>query len=307
VILGLLCAVIASVCYGAASVLQATGARRTATAQNLDPRLFVRLLGQLPYVLGLSLDLIGFVVSVVALQLKQPLFVVQAIVAGNVGVTAAIVAFLGTRLTRNEWMSIGALVLGLVLLALSAGPEKDVVLAEKWFWVMLAAAVPVAVLGAIGLRLKSSGAAVVLGSSAGLGFAITAVASRTLVFPDPWWKVIYSPAVWAIAAGGVIAMLVFGLALQRVPVTTVMAFVVITETLVPSAIGLAVLGDTIRTGFVPSAVAGLVLALLGAALLARFGEVHLDPAPEMAPGPGGAGSGGGRDSGDDAAQIETGR
>ncbi len=278
-ILGLLCAVIASVCYGSASVLQATGARRMATAQNLDPRLLVRLLGQLPYLLGLSLDLVGFVASVVALQLKQPLFLVQAIVAGNVGVTAAIVAFMGTRLKRNEWLSITALALGLVLLALSAGPEQDVVLAQKWFWVMLAAAVPVGILGAIGLRLAGTGAAVLLGTSAGLGFAITAVASRTLVIPDPWWKLVEAPAVWAIAAGGVIAMLVFSLALQRVPVTTVMAFVVITETLVPSGIGLAFLGDTIRSGFVPTAVAGLVLALLGAALLARFGEVDLGPEP----------------------------
>jgi drug/metabolite transporter (DMT)-like permease len=296
VILGLVCAVVASVCYGSASVLQATGARRMATAQNLDPRLLVRLLGQLPYLLGLSLDLVGFAASVVALQLKQPLFVVQAIVAGNVGVTAAIVAFMGTRLKRNEWLAITALALGLVLLALSAGPEKDVVLQNKWFWVMLAAAIPVGVLGAVGLRLRGSGAAVVLGSSAGLGFAITAVASRTLVIPHPWWHLVHSPAVWAIAAGGVIAMLVFSLALQRVPVTTVMAFVVITETVIPAGIGLAFLGDTIRRGFVPAAVAGLVLALLGAALLARFGEVDLGPSRE---------SEAGRDRGDDTAQIES--
>lgn len=284
-ILGLLVAVAAAVCYGGASVLQAIGARRTATVQNLDPRLLIRLLGQLPYLLGLSLDLIGFAASVVALQLKQPLFLVQAIVAGNVGVVAVIVAFTGTRLKRNEWLSIGALVLGLVLLALAAGPEKDLVLAGKWFWVMLAAAVPVGVLGAIGLRRTGSGAAVVLGSSAGLGFAITAVAARALVFPDPWWKVIYSPAVWAIVAGGGIAMLVFSLALQRVPVTTVMAFVVITETLVPAAIGLAFLGDTVRSGFVPAASAGLVLAVVGAALLARFGEVDLDPPADVLPEP----------------------
>ncbi|SDO30763.1 hypothetical protein SAMN04515671_0505 [Nakamurella panacisegetis] len=293
-IFGLLCAVLASVCYGSASVLQAVGARRTTTSANLDPRLFIRLLGQLPYVIGIGLDVIGFVVSVVALQLHQPLFVVQAIVAGNVGVTAAIVAFMGTPLRRAEWLAISGLGLGLVLLALSAGAEKDVVLATVWYWVMLAAAVPVGLIGAVGLRLTGAPAAVLLGTAAGLGFGITAIASRSLVVPDQWWRLIYSPALWAIAAGGGIAMLIFGLALQRVPVTTVMAFVVITETIVPSAIGVAWLGDTFRSGFVAVALIGLTLALLGAALLARFGEVDLEKISV----------GAGRDGGDDPRQIE---
>ncbi|MET3808574.1 hypothetical protein ABIB25_005603 [Nakamurella sp. UYEF19] len=283
-ILGLICAIVASLCYGSASVLQAKGAMATATSDNLDPRLLVRLLGQLPYLIGLGLDLLGFVISVVALQLGQPLFVVQAIVAGNVGVTAGLVAAMGTRLKRTEWSAIGALGVGLVLLAVSAGPEKAVVLATGWYWLMLAAAIPVGILGAIGLRLRGSGAAVVLGSAAGLGFAITAIAARTLVIPHPWWHLILLPATWAIAAGGGLAMLVFGLALQRVPVTTVMAFIVIVETIVPSVIGLAFLGDTIRSGFVLVATSGLVLALLGAALLARFGEVDFAPAEEEGAG-----------------------
>lgn len=277
-ILGLICAIVASICYGGASVLQAKGAMATATSHNLDPRLLVRLLGQLPYLIGIALDLLGFVIAVIALQLGQPLFVVQAIVAGNVGVTAGLVAAMGTRLRRTEWSAIGALAVGLVLLAVSAGPETDVVLATGWYWVMVAAAIPVAILGAIGLRLGGTGAAVALGSSAGLGFAVTAIASRTLVIPDPWWHLVLLPATWAIAAGGGVAMLVLGLALQRVPVTTVMAFIVIVETVLPSAIGLAFLGDTIRSGFVAMATAGLVLALTGAALLARFGEVDIAPA-----------------------------
>ncbi len=278
-VIGLLCAVFASLCYGTASVLQAVSAKRTATTEGLDPRLLIRMFGQLPYVLGVSLDGIGFVASVVALQLDQPLFVVQAIVAGSVGVTAAIAAAMGTRLGPGEWLALAALGLGLVLLALSAGVENDVRLGDVWFWAMLAAAVPVALLGVLGLRLEGAGAAVLLGVGAGLGFAITAVASRTLRIPDPWWKLVASPATWAIAAGGLLGMLLFAMALQRVAVTTVTAVVLGTETVVPSIIGLAFLGDTIRPGFAPVAVIGLLLALAGAGLLARFGEVELPAEP----------------------------
>ena len=286
-LIGLLCAVFASLCYGGASVLQAVSAKRTASTEGLDPRLLIRMFGQLPYLLGISLDGVGFAASVVALQLNQPLFVVQAIVAGSVGVTAAISAVMGTRLGRIEWSALAALGAGLVLLALSAGVENDIRLGNKWYWVMLAATIPVALLGAAGSRLDGSGAAVLLGTGAGLAFAITAIAARTLVIPAPWWHLLASPATWAIAAGGLLGMLLFATALQRSAVTTVTALVLGTETVVPSIIGLAFLGDTIRHGFMAVAITGLVLSLGGAGLLARFGEVEL-PARQPAPTGGGA-------------------
>ncbi len=272
---GLLCAVLAALCYGSASVLQATSAQQAAASENLDPRLLMRLFGQLPYLVGLALDGVGFVAAVVALQLHQPLFVVQAIVAGSVGVTAGLVALRGNRLSRSEWLALTALGCGLVLLALSAGTEKDEVLGTGWYWAMVAATVPVALLGAVGLRLKQTAAAVVLGTAAGLAFAITAVAARALNLPHPWWRLLLSPALYAIVVGGLLGMLLFAAALQRVSVTTVTALVLGTETVVPSALGLAFLGDTIRPGFPAVAVAGLVLALVGAGLLAKFGEVDL--------------------------------
>lgn len=274
-VIGLLCAVLASVCYGGASVLQAISAKRTATSDNLDPRLLIRMFSQLPYLIGISLDSVGFVATIVALQLDQPLFVVQSIVAGSVGVTAGIAAAMGTRLGLGEWLALAGLGLGLVLLALSAGVENDIRLGNVWYWVMLGAAVPVALIGVLSLRLKGTAAAVLLGVGAGLGFAITAVASRSLQIPSPLWKLVVTPAIWAIAAGGLIGLLLFALALQRVAVTTVTALVLGAETVVPSIIGLAFLGDSIRDGFVPVAIAGLVLALVGAGLLARFSEPEL--------------------------------
>ena len=44
-IMGLLGALGAAVCYGAASILQALAARRERTAEGLDPRLLLALLG----------------------------------------------------------------------------------------------------------------------------------------------------------------------------------------------------------------------------------------------------------------------
>jgi hypothetical protein len=80
----------------------------------------------------------------------------------------------------------------------------------------------------------------------------------------------------------------------------VTALTLATETLVPSAVGIAFLGDTVREGFIAVAFAGLLLALSGAVLLARFGEVDLTRSDAGSRDPR-------RDGGDDRADIPSGR
>ena len=80
-------AFIACLGYGVGSVLQSVGARRTAAATGLTG--LGRILGQLPYLLGLALDGVAFLAQVVALQ-RLPLFLVQSVLVASVGVTAVI-------------------------------------------------------------------------------------------------------------------------------------------------------------------------------------------------------------------------
>src|SRR3954462_9238996 len=90
-VLALACVVAVPACYGVGTVLQASGVRRVDRASHLDVMLFARLARQSRYIAGLALDAVGFVASVVALH-YLPLFVVQAAVAGSLGVTATIAA-----------------------------------------------------------------------------------------------------------------------------------------------------------------------------------------------------------------------
>jgi hypothetical protein len=85
--LGLVAAFATALCYGTASVLRSVGCRRVAGSAELDPRLLLRLAGQLPYVAGFLLDMLGFAASVLALR-TLPLFLVRAAVAASVGVGA---------------------------------------------------------------------------------------------------------------------------------------------------------------------------------------------------------------------------
>ena len=115
-------------------------------------------------------------------------------------------------------------------------------------------------------------AAPLLAFGAGLGFTVVAIAARCLEIPHPIWKLLLDPALWAVIVSGGIAVALFALALQAGSVTTVSAVTFTIETVIPAAVGLAFLGDAVRTGFWPVAVTGFVLAVGGAIALSRFAE-----------------------------------
>ncbi len=279
-VLGVVCAVAAAIGYGCASVLQGIAARRSAGAQGLDPRLVMRLTTQLPYLAGTSLDLAAFVASLVALR-TLPLFFVQSLVAASVGVTAGLSVLLGARLERRQVLALGVLACGLVALAASARPEAATPLSLIARWLLLGAVVPVAAAGALAARARGPTSASLLAMTAGLGFSGVAVAARALVLPHPVWRVLADPALWAIGAHGLVAMTAFAVALQRGSVTTVTALTFAVDTVLPSLVGLAVLGDASRPGFALVAVAGFVLATGGALTLAALGDPHA-PGPRSA-------------------------
>lgn len=277
--IGLVFAFLAAVAYGIGSVLQARAAQSAETAIGLDPRLLVRLASSLPFVVGVGLDLLAFLASLVALR-TLPLFLVQSAVASSVGVTALVAAALGAQLARHDIAWLIALGAGLVLLAAAAQPEQAVPLATVGRWSLLIACPLLAGVGAVAARQSSRSSAALLAGLAGMSFAVVAIAARTLQVPTPLWHVLLDPTLWAIAAGGVLGMLFFSTALQRGSVTTATAIMFATDTIVPALIGLGLLGDTSRPGRGPLAIAGFVITLAAAVGLAAYGEApQPDPEP----------------------------
>ena len=200
--LGILGAVAAALCYGVASVLQSVAARRAPIGDNLDPRLLVRLARQLPYLIGITLDLLGFLASVLALR-TLPLFFVQAVVSSSVGVTALLaVAVLHNRLGRGEVIALAALGVGLVLLAVSAQAESARPVSSAGGWSLLGGVVVVIFLGAVAARSRGRATAPALAVAAGLAFAGVGIAARALAIPQPLWQLVYEPLGWAVVAYG---------------------------------------------------------------------------------------------------------
>ncbi|GAB3665271.1 hypothetical protein GCM10027589_29760 [Actinocorallia lasiicapitis] len=264
-ILSLLGALAASVCFGVATVLQALAARRAPRSEGVDPRLLVRLAGQGLFLSGLALDLAGFVLELAALR-SLPLFVVQAIIAANLAVTAVVASrVMGLRLSRSEWIAVAVVCAGLALLGSSADKESPAHVGSAFGWALLGSAAAILLLGLAAGRLRGVALSLTLGTLAGLGYGVVAIGARTATG-------ITDPAAWSVALAGLAALLLYSTALQKGSVTTTTAAVVVAETVIPAAVGVVFLHDTTRSGLAPLALAGFALAVAGTIALARFGE-----------------------------------
>jgi drug/metabolite transporter (DMT)-like permease len=288
VVASLVAAVVAAVCYGVASVMQAIAARAAShrpaagtsgqegsAPPGVDPGLLVRMLGQWRFVASLGLDTLGFLGQLIALH-RLPLFAVQAMIAANLAVTAVVATWLiGAVLHWREWVAVGGVVTGVGLLGSSAGPEGA---SQASVVFKLSLIVAVACLGLVGVaaaRLPDPLRTPVLGLVAGTGYGVLGVAARVLNSFSPL-ALIRDPATYALIAAGIVSFLFYASALEAGSVTVATAAVVLAETLPPAAVGVVFLGDRTRPGMGGIAIAGFVLAVCCAVALARFGEAHHD-------------------------------
>ena len=288
-ILGLIFAFGVALTTGVGSVLQAMAARRApvpvAGASDVAAAGSIgRLITSPLYLAGIALDGVGFLCIVAALH-WLPLFLVQCASASSVGVTAVVGRrLLGTVLGRRSLLALAGLGIGLVLLASGAKPEAAIAVDRRAQWWLVIAAVPVLAAGAAALRRSGARAGGALAIIAGLAFAGTGIASRILSDARSIHDVVVAPASYALIAFGVSGTAFFAAALQRIAVTTATAALFGVETLAASAVGLTVLGDSTRPGFVVPTAIGFVITLGCALSLALTDDIEAPPpAPETAP------------------------
>jgi drug/metabolite transporter (DMT)-like permease len=292
-LVSLAAAVAAALCYGVACVMQAiavraasqrSASRRTAsrcmashpTASRsrlgtVDPALVVRMLRQWPFLASLGLDFAGFLAQLVALR-QLPLFAAQAIIAGNLAVTAVFAAWLiHLELAWREWLAVGGVVLGVGMLGSSAGARTAAGVSAEFKLALVVAVVGIAALGVVVSRMREPLRTPALGAVAGLGYGVLAVAARVLPGFTPH-LLVRDPAAYALAAAGIVSFMLYATALEAGSVTVATAAVVLAETAPPAVVGVLFLGDQTRPGLGGVALLGFSLAVVCAVALARFGE-----------------------------------
>jgi drug/metabolite transporter (DMT)-like permease len=259
-----------ALCYGVGSILEDVAAKRATDVSGA--------MKQPIYIAGLGLDLLGWLLSLVALQ-RLPLFAVQAAVASSVAVTVVLAAVvLHNRITRRQVLALGAMGVGLVLLALSAAPDSPAAISDPTTAALVGGVAIVAVLGWVSKDRSGPRAAGVLGALSGLGFGGTAICARALETDGTLREIVTDPLTIALLAYGALGLVLFTIALERGSVTVATASQYSAETVVPAIVGLFVLGDTARNGLGWAAVAGFVFTV-GASI----GLTLVSP-PEPTPG-----------------------
>jgi len=284
----LIAALVAALFYGIAAVMQAMAVHEASNrppddAVGVDPGLIPRMLRQWRFVASLFLDMLGFIAQLVALR-RLPLFAVQAMVASNLAVTAVFASLLmGVALSWREWLAVTGVVAGVGLLGSSAGPEGATQAGAMFKLALIAAVAGLAVCGLAAARLRDPVRTLLLGTVAGLGYGVLGIAARVLNGFDPL-TLLRDPAAYAVAAAGIVSFVFYATALEGGSVTVATAAVVLAETLPPALIGVMFLGDMTRPGLEPAALAGFLLAVASAVMLARFGEAEqaARAAPERA-------------------------
>lgn len=261
----------AAVFTGGATVMQSVAVRRVPIARGLASSSLAQLLRSPLYLAALALVALGFAVTALALQ-TLPVFVVQTARASSLAVTAVLsVALLGHRLNQREGVALLGVIVGLVLLALSAPRSATVVAQFTVRLGLLCAAATLVLTAALALRAPvSARSGIWLAIVAGLCFAVPPLAARGIGDWAPL-GLIADPASWALGICALLGLALSAMTLQRTTVVIGTCVMVATETAVSAVLGMALFGDRPAPGRWGFAVGGVIITLAASLMLARFG------------------------------------
>ena len=267
----LLAALAGTLAYGAGSVLQAVGAARASGPA---------VLRNPAYLAGLGCDAVAWLASIVALR-QLPLFVVQSLLAGSLGVTVLLAAvFLGARLSGRDLTCIAVVIAALAVVAAASGeqsarPAPGGFVAVAIVALVLTAGFVVAAYGRTGW--------LAMAAAAGLAFSGAALAARAVQTGAGPGSLVTQPLAWAVLGFGALGAVAYARSLERGAVGPATAVLWGIEVVVPGAVGVAVLGDGVRSGWAAPAVLAVLSVAIACAVLATSPAQPGGPAPVRLP------------------------
>jgi len=244
--------------------------------------LLIRLARRPLWLLGLSADVVGFVLQAAALRrgslvLVQPLLVLSVVF--SLGMAAALAH---TRISVIDWIGVVAVVAGLTGFLLAASPTDQsdgVTSADRWALLFLVLLGVVGALALTALRVQPPARTVLLALCGGLAEAGMAVVTKAFAtrLEHGWWRVLDSWEPYALAAGGILTMLLLQSAYQAGHVMLSVPLIAVVEPIASSLIGVSLFHERIETGF------GRGLAVAAGVAICVAGLSRLGRAPLLVP------------------------
>ena len=268
-------AILAAVLFALGTVLQQKGTMATGDD---DSRFLLHILRRPVWLAGAALQSAGWVAQAAALD-RASLVVVQSITALSLVLALPLgVALTSQHIGRRELTGAIFTLLGIVCFISAGQPQGGTThpSAATWWTACLVTGALVGILFLVGRRYTGAAKALTYGAAAGLGYGLQAAVTKTFV------SEIGGGAFGLLASWSTYVLIVSavtGFALQQSSLKTgVLAPAMASAnsvTLFSSVIlGMAVYGETISksgTGHSTAAVVGLLIAIVGIALLAGSG------------------------------------
>ncbi len=253
-----------SVCFGLATIFEQVAAKRQANIESLNPSQLFNLARQLPYTLGIILDLVGWVLFIVASR-TLPLYLVMSFVAASLVVTAITARlYLSIKIRRSEAVAISSIMLGIILLGTSAESSTNQAINYYFKFLVEIFPIPIAILGWSILKTpKSSYSVVGISVLSGLAFGGTGLVAKVINFNGLNLHSLFQPLILSLLAYGALGLLLLASALQRGVVNKVNSIMFATELVIPSFLGIIFLGDRASHGLWPVMVAGFAFVSAG--------------------------------------------
>jgi len=256
VTLGLLAALVGMLGYGVGSVLQAVGAARASGPA---------VLRHPAYLAGLACDAVAWLASLAALR-HLPLFAVQSLLAGSLGVTVVLAGvFLGARLRSRDAVAVAVIILALATVAGASGAQSARAAPDGF---QAATLTVLLVMVVVSVTLYRDAGSLPVAALAGLAFSGAALSARAVQGGHGWSQILSEPLAWAVLGFGAIGGLTYARSLERGPVGPATAVLWGVEVLVPGIVGVVVLGDGVRPGWALPALLAVAAALAACVVLA---------------------------------------
>jgi drug/metabolite transporter (DMT)-like permease len=260
-----------SICYGTATIFEQVAVRRHATIVSLQASQLLKILRQAPYIVGTILDLLGWLLFLLAAR-KLPLFLVLSFGALSLVVTAvAAHTYLGIKISRAHKLAILLIIGGTVLLGVAARPSSvPVHTVNIYFRFALETALIPLVLAGLAL-LKSSKnryGPTFLALLAGLAFGTTGILARIIHVHTIDTHLIVKPLFLSLVAYGILGAVFLASALQRDNINRANSLLFASELTIPSLLGIIFLGDGVRHGLWAVMIIGFLASIIGTFVIA---------------------------------------
>jgi hypothetical protein len=234
---------------------------------------------------GLGVQTAGWACYVIAVS-RAPVSMVAVMMQGGIGLfVIASVLVLGERASAREWVGIGAIIFGMLMLTLSLQAAEPDGAFEPGTLLMFTALLMAAGLAPMAVaRMNASGAAAAIFSGVAFGLGALFTKAMTLEFAGDTasltLRLLSSPYVYGMLVANIVGIVMLQNAFHSARAIVAMPLSGALSNIVPIAGGMIVFGERLPAGSMPAAmrVGAFVLTIAAGALLAGTREeVPRDP------------------------------